>query len=127
MLIYDILNDKNKELMLLGNNMQNVEIIGKTLTEFKKHNISTEKLDNAIENTQDKYLKAKLEDVSTVYNEYEERIKEKFLDENDVLTILADNIKNTDMFNDCVILIDEFARIYSTRIQSYRRINESLL
>lgn len=109
MLIYDILDDKKKDLLFLGKNMQNVEIIGKTLTEFKKHNITEKKLQDAISNTEDKYLKAKLEDVGTIYSEYEERIKEKFLDENDVLTILADNIKNTDMFDDSVILIDEFA------------------
>ena len=121
MLIYDILDDKKKDLLFLGKNMQNVEIIGKTLTEFKKHNITEEKLQDAIENTEDKYLKAKLEDVSLVYSEYEERIKEKFLDENDVFTILADNIKNTDMFNDCVILIDEFAGFTP---QEYRIIEE---
>ena len=121
MLIYDILDDKKKDLLFLGKNMQNVEIIGKTLTEFKKHNITEEKLESAIENTEDKYLKAKLQDVGTIYAEYEERIKEKFLDENDVLTILADNIKNTDMFNDCVILIDEFAGFTP---QEYRVIEE---
>ena len=116
MLIYDILDNKKKDLKFLGKNMQNIEIIGKTLTEFKKHNISIEKLDSAIEKTEDDYLKAKLEDINSVYKEYEERIKEKFLDENDALTILAENLKNTKMFDNSIIMIDEFARIYSTRI-----------
>lgn len=108
-LIYSILDDIKKDLKFLGKNMQNVEIVGKTLTEFKKHNITEEKLKAAIDNTEDKYLKAKLEDVSSIYSIYEEKIKEKFLDENDILTILANNIKNTKMFNDCIICIDEFA------------------
>lgn len=127
MLIYDILDDKKKDLKFLGKNMQNVEIIGRMLTEFKKHNITEERLQEAVENTEDKYLKAKLEDVSYIYNAYEERIKEKFLDENEVLTILANNIKNTKMFDDCVFFIDEFARFYTSRIQRYRRTNEGCI
>ena len=71
MLIYDILDEKKNSLTFLGKNMQNVEIIEKTLTEFKKHNITEEKLKTAIENSDDKYLKAKLEDVSKIYSEYE--------------------------------------------------------
>lgn len=96
--------------------MQNVEIVSRTLTELKKHNITDEKLHEASEKLDDEYLKAKLEDVSSIYNAYEERIKEKFLDENDILTILANNIKNTKMFNDCIFFIDEFARLYTSRI-----------
>ena len=126
MLIYDILDEKKNKLTFLGKNMQNVEIIEKTLTEFKKHNITEEKLKNAVQNSDDKYLKAKLEDMLIIYSEYEEKIKEKFLDEDDVLTILANNIKNTKMFNDCIICIDEFARIYFAGIQSYRRTYEGV-
>lgn len=51
----------------------------------------------------------KLEDIEEMYEEYEEKIGEKFLDENDTLTILAENLKNTKMFDNAVILIDEFA------------------
>ena len=51
----------------------------------------------------------KLEDMLLIYQKYEESIKNKFLDEQNALTILADNIKNTNMFNDSIICIDEFA------------------
>lgn len=116
MLLYDILDDKKKELKFLGKSMQNVEIVSRTLTELKKHNVSGDRLDKAQNEIEDKYLKAKLEDISLIYKEYEDRIKERFLDENDLLTILADNIKNTDMFNDSIICIDEFARLYATGV-----------
>jgi len=62
-----------------------------------------------MENTEDKFLKMKLNDIEEIYKKYEEKIEEKFLDENDTLTILAENIKNTNMFNNTIILIDEFA------------------
>lgn len=115
-LIYNLLDKMKGNLTFLGKNMQNIEVIDKTLTEFKKHNISLDKLKGVIGNVEDKYLFAKLEDMYNVYNEYENSIKEKFLDEDDVLTILADNLKNTNSFKDSVICIDEFARIYSTGI-----------
>lgn len=121
MLIYDILDNKKKELKFLGKNMQNVEVIDKTITEFKKHNITETNLGKAIDNLEDEYLKIKLKDVENIYNAYEEKIKEKFLDENDVLSILAENIKNTDMFNDAVFMIDEFAGFTP---QEYRIIEE---
>lgn len=125
MLIYDILDEKKNDLKFLGKNMQNIEIIGKTITELKKHNVSEEKLKTVIDKVEDKYLTAKLEDTEKIYSMYEEKIKERFLDENDALTILAENIKNTNMFKNAVFCIDEFARIYTSGVQNLRRINES--
>ncbi len=63
MLIYDILDNSKKDLKFLGKNMQNVELIGRSITEFKKHNVTVEKLNDVAGNVEDKYLKAKLEDI----------------------------------------------------------------
>lgn len=43
--------------------MQNVEIVERNITEFKKHNISKEKLLSVTENIEDTYLKLKLNDL----------------------------------------------------------------
>ena len=121
MLIYDILDKEKNRLNFLGKNMQNVEVIDKTIIEFKKHNITNEKLVETIAGLNDEYLKIKLADIQNIYAKYEERIEEKFLDENDALAILAENIKNTEMFNNAVFLIDEFAGFTP---QEYRIIEE---
>ena len=126
MLIYNILDDTKKELQFLGKNMQNIEVIERSITEFKKHNITKEKLQSITEKLDDEYLKAKLEDMSKIYTKFQEKIEEKFLDEDDTLTYLAGNIKNTKMFRNSVILIDEFVRFYTTRIQRYRRTTQSI-
>lgn len=63
MLIYNILDNSKKELKFLGKNLQNVEVLERSITEFKKHNISCEKLKKVIEDTDDIYLKSKLEDM----------------------------------------------------------------
>ena len=51
----------------------------------------------------------KLQDMQYIYKQYQESITNKFLDEQNALTILQENIKNTDMFQDAIIFIDEFA------------------
>ena len=126
MLIYNILEDTKKELQFLGKNMQNIEVIERSITEFKKHNITKEKLQSITEKLDDEYLKAKLEDMSKIYTKFQEKIEEKVVDEDDTLTYLARNIQNTKMFCNSVILIDEFVRFYSTRIQCYRRTTQSI-
>ena len=64
--------------------------------------------------------------MSKISTKFQEKIEEKFLDEDDTLTYLARNIQNTKMFCNSVILIDEFVRFYSTRIQRYRRTTQSI-
>ena len=63
MLIYNILDNSKSELKFLGKNLQNVEVIERSITELKKHNVTEERLQNTIDNTEDKYLKSKLEDM----------------------------------------------------------------
>ena len=53
MLIYNILEDTKKELQFLGKNMQNIEVIERSITEFKKHNITKEKLQSITEKIDD--------------------------------------------------------------------------
>lgn len=43
-----------------------------------------------------------------MYNQYEEEIVSKYIDEEDILTILANNLDKTDMFKNSIIYIDEF-------------------
>ena len=109
MLIYSILNNNKKELKFLGKTDENVEMLDTAITEFKKHGISIEQLSEEIDKQDDIYLKNKLKDLSVVYNGFEEQLSGKYIDETDLLTILAQNIENTDMFKDAAIYIDEFA------------------
>ena len=109
MLIYSILNNNKKELKLIGKNDENVDMLDTAITEFKKHGISIEQLKQEIDKQEDIYLKNKLTDLSLVYEEFENQLSGKYIDETDLLTILAENIENTDMFNNQYIYIDEFA------------------
>ena len=109
MLIYSILSNNKNELKFLGKTDENVDMLDTAITEFKKHGISVEQLKQEIENQEDIYLKNKLQDLNVVYSGIEEQLAGKYIDETDLLTILAENIDKTDMFKDAVIYIDEFA------------------
>lgn len=117
MLIYSILNNNKKELKFLGKTDENVDMLDTAITEFKKHGISIEQLSEEIDKQDDIYLKNKLKDLSIVYNGFEEQLSGKYIDETDLLTILAENIENTDMFKDALIYIDEFAGFTSQEYQ----------
>lgn len=109
MILYDILDKQKDKMNFLKNSDKNLELILRTITEFKKHNIKPENIENAINTIQDKYLELKLNDIKTILNKYQEKIQENYIDEADALSILAKNIECVSFFNDAIIYIDEFA------------------
>ena len=108
MLIYDILLNEKKNLKFVGKSNENVEMIGTQITEFKKHGITVENLKEAINASDDKYLKSKMQDMLQIYEQYQNQINEHFIDENDTLTILANLLEKSAEFKNCDIYIDEF-------------------
>lgn len=108
MLIYDILSEQKSNLKFIGKSTENVDLIGTQITEFKKHGITVDNLRNAMDNTESEYLKAKIKDILTVYEKYVEEISSEYIDENDSLTILVENLDLTHEFDDTDIYIDEF-------------------
>ena len=109
MIISTLLEEHQKELNFLGKNQENIDVILTEITEFKKHNISPYILEERIEKIKDNYLKLKLKDILLIYSKFNERIEDKYVDENDILSILAKNIKESHLFDNTIIYIDEFA------------------
>ena len=109
MIIFDAINKNKKDLKFLGSNLENVDTVITQITEFKKHNISVKMLESQVDNTNDEYLKAKLRDMLIMYKAMQSKLTDDFIDENDLLTILAENIENSHLFDNSIIYIDEFA------------------
>ena len=109
MLVYSILSNNKKNLKFLGKTDENVDMAETAITEFKKHGISVEQLKNEMNKQEDIYLKNKLQDMCTIYENFEEQLSGKYIDETDLLTILAENVDNTTLFSDSIVYIDEFA------------------
>lgn len=109
MLLYSLLDENKKELKYLGKTEKNLDIIARMITELKKHNIHSETLKDVLTKVEDKRLEYKLEDINLLFHHFNEAIANRYIDENDLLTILSDNIEKVDMFENTIIYIDEFA------------------
>lgn len=109
MLLYNILDENKKELKYLGKTEKNLDVISRIITELKKHNVNSEMIKNTLLKIEDKRLEYKLEDINLLFNNFNEAILDNYIDENDLLTILNENIEKVDMFNNTIIYIDEFA------------------
>lgn len=108
MLIYNILSKSKNELTFLNKSDENIEITRTTIKEFKKHNVTVDNIKDVLKSTENQYLKYKLKDIYILYEKYQETIQNKYIDEEDVLTILAKQLDKTNMFQNAVIYIDEF-------------------
>ena len=109
MLIYSILSNNKEKLKFLGKSDENIDLSIRAIREFKQHGISIENLEQEEQKQEDKYLKTKLADMKLIYSEFEGKISKDYIEEDDLLEILANNIEKTDIVTDSIIYIDEFA------------------
>ncbi len=108
MLVNHILLNQKNNFSFLANSEENVEMITRQITELKKHKVGTQELQKAINSAENKYLKLKLQDIKTLYDAYSKVIENKYVDENDGLTLLAEKLEASKEFANCDIYIDEF-------------------
>lgn len=111
MLIYKLLQEKGEELEYFNKISRQqgfIDIVSKTITEFKKYNISQEILLDGAKKTEDEELKEKLNDLASLYDEYNRRIENNVIDGDDELTILARKLKSCNIYEGAEIWIDEF-------------------
>lgn len=124
MLVYSILNNNKNKLKFLSKSDENIDICLNAISEFKKHGISVQMLKTEIESEQNQYLHAKLKDITTIYEAYQNQLEGKYIDNTDLLSILAEKIDKTDMFKDSLIYIDEFAGFTSQEYEIIKKLLE---
>ena len=71
MLIFDLLSKEKSNLNFLGKSEKNIDIVNRTFTELKKHEISVEDLKEA--EIEDDYTKLKLNDITLLYEKYHQK------------------------------------------------------
>ena len=111
MLIYKLLKEKGEELQYFNRISKQqgfVGIVSKSITEFKKYNISEEILKEKELEIEDKELKEKISDLAYIYETFNESLHKEYIDSEDILSILAQKLKECDLYNDAEIWIDEF-------------------
>ena len=111
MLIYKLLKENMEELnyfQKISRQQGFVGIVSKTITEFKKYNISQEILESKEAQIEKSELKEKLKDLSFIYNEFNEKLHKSYIDSDDVLYLLAEKLKESDIYKGAEVWIDEF-------------------
>lgn len=111
MLIYKLLKDKGEELKYFNRISKQqgfVGIVSKSITEFKKYNISEEILKEKELEIENKDLKEKISDLASIYETFNESLHKGYIDSEDILSILAKKLKECDLYNDAEIWVDEF-------------------
>ena len=76
-----------------------------------------------ISGVEDLYLKNKLQDMSLIYKEFEDKISESYIEDTDLLTLLAKSLDKVDLVKNSIIYIDEFSGF---TYQEYQVIKEFL-
>ena len=109
MLLSNIMQKEKENLNFLGRTDKNIDLALRMITELKKNNITSNMLEQTSETLQDKYIKFKLEDIKIIYDDFNNKIQNMFLDDDDLLTIVKNKICKSTMFENSYIYIDEFA------------------
>ena len=122
MLIFSILQAEKNNLTFLNKSDENIEICMRIISELKKHGVTIIELKNVQEKIENKYLKNKLKDVILIYEKFENKIQNNYIDETDLLTILAENIDKVDLLKNADVYIDEFAGFTEQEYQTIKKI-----
>lgn len=107
--------------------------ISDMISEFKQYNISPEMLINISGDIENETLSLKLKDISKVYEAFENKLHEKYIDSQDMLNLLADKIESCTYFDGAYIYIDEFTgftpnqyRVLKSLLNKAKEVNMSL-
>jgi ATP-dependent helicase/nuclease subunit B len=134
MIVYRILDKMRGSLKVFAKSADRqgfVNTLTSLFTEFKQYNITPEKLADSCEDlAKDSPLKDKLLELHTVYAAFEENLTERYTDSDDDLTLAADKLNLTDMYDGAEIWIDGFAgftpqeyKIIAKLLQKAERVN----
>ncbi len=122
MLIFSILQAEKNNLTFLNKSDENIEICMRIISELKKHAVTINDLKNVQEKIENKYLKNKLKDIILIYEKFENKIQDNYIDETDLLTILAENIDKIDLLKNADVYIDEFAGFTEQEFETIKKI-----
>ncbi|WP_283684813.1 helicase-exonuclease AddAB subunit AddB [Clostridium perfringens] len=112
MLIFKVLEDLGDNMTVFKNASRQkgfIDIASETITEFKKYNVNNEVLDLTINEIEDENLKMKIEELKDVFNEFNSRLHEGYVDEEDQLLLLNEKLDGCSLYDGAEIWIDEFS------------------
>lgn len=98
------------------------DIISSSLKEFKKYLITPETLAELAKKTDDEVLAMKLNDLKTIYENYENTINGRYADTDDALTTLEKRLEKNKIYSNKHIFLDEFSTFVPQEIAIIREL-----
>jgi len=80
-----------------------------TISELKRYNITTDILNGLDSNKVSSQLRDKLHDIGLIYEDFEKRLHDKYIDSDDNLDLLAEKLPQCKLFDNAEIWLDEFS------------------
>jgi len=78
------------------------------IEEFKQYGVTVQELRDAAEKEESERLRWKLEDLVAVFEAYEERTRDGYMDAEDIMHMLPDMLRKSDSYRDTVFFMDEY-------------------
>lgn len=119
MLIFKVLEELSDDMIVFKNASKQkgfIDIVSKTITEFKKYNVNNEILDLTIDQIEDENLKMKMEELKDVFNEFNSKLHEGHIDSEDQLLLLNEKLDGCSLYDGAEIWIDEFTSFTSNQL-----------
>ena len=112
MVLRRVVADKKKDLILFGSNVRKAGFINELkslLSEFYQYNVQIKDLQSKEEITKGRpLLRAKLKDIETVYEGFQDFMRERYITAEEILTVLNKVIDRSQWLKDSVICLDGF-------------------
>ena len=123
MLIHKVLNENIESLdyfKKISKEQGFNEIIAEIISEFKKYNVNIERLSKINERIDETELAQKLKELTIIYEAFNSKMHENYIDGDDELTILIKKLLKSDIYKDSEVWIDEFASFTPQQLEIIR-------
>ncbi len=106
------LSSLQEQLQVFRRHTQSIGFLKKLLrqiADFKQNLVDAPALFAAADALPQGHLQQKLRETALIYQTYDALVAQRFFDDNDVLTLVAEKLKESDLFEGKVVVIDDFS------------------
>lgn len=104
--------EHREELKVLGSNLEKPGYIAQVksmISELTQYDVSQDQMEEMLSFTEDKpQLYYKLRDVQVLYRAFRDKLREKYITAEEVLSVLCQVVDQSELLKDSVLLLDEF-------------------
>ena len=134
MILYKVIDTLRDNLQIFSKAARQpgfINTMSELIAEFKRYNVTPQQLREAGQGFRaEDLLKRKVEDLATVYEEFDGALHRQYIDADDELTLLAQRLDKSRQFREAEIWIDEFSgftpqeyQVIEKLLQCVKRIN----